>query len=67
MTSKSKVATIFPIFKSLVETQFTHKVKFLRIDGGGKYCNQTMANYLAKADIIHQTTCPYIKQQNGVA
>lgn len=66
MKSKSEVLFLFQQFKSLVENQFPDKIKFLRTDGEGEYCNHTMVEYLAKANIIHQTTFPYTPQQNGV-
>jgi transposase InsO family protein len=39
----------------------------LRSDNGGEYTSHKFKEYLAKHGIIHQTSCPYTPQQNGVA
>ncbi|KAL0642233.1 hypothetical protein Bca4012_102511 [Brassica carinata] len=42
-------------------------VKVLRSDNGGEYISNAFKNHLAKHGIVHQTSCPYTPQQNGVA
>lgn len=46
-----------------METQFAHKIKCIRTDDGGEYCNHTMVEYLTKVSIVHQITCPYTPQK----
>ncbi|XP_010481078.1 PREDICTED: uncharacterized protein LOC104759901 [Camelina sativa] len=36
-------------------------------DNGGEYTSHAFKQYLANHGIIHQTSCPYTPQQNGVA
>ncbi|KAL0641206.1 hypothetical protein Bca4012_103214 [Brassica carinata] len=42
-------------------------VKVLRSDNGGEYISNAFKSHLAKHGIVHQTSCPYTPQQNGVA
>ncbi|XP_010496878.1 PREDICTED: uncharacterized protein LOC104773906 [Camelina sativa] len=42
-------------------------VKVLRSDNGGEYTSHKFKEHLAKHGILHQTSCPYTPQQNGVA
>ncbi|KAG7547985.1 Integrase catalytic core [Arabidopsis suecica] len=39
----------------------------LRTDNGGEYTSHKFKEHLAKHGIMHQTSCPYTPQQNGVA
>jgi hypothetical protein len=50
-----------------VELFTGHKIKTLRSDGGGEYMSYQLADYLADAGILHQTSCPNSSQQNGIA
>ncbi|KAM2296216.1 hypothetical protein ACFX1S_035911 [Malus domestica] len=38
-----------------------------RSDNGGEYVNSELRAFLDHHGIVHQTTCPYTPQQNGVA
>jgi transposase InsO family protein len=67
LTSKDKVFEAFTNFQTYVFNQYSAKVKILRTDNGGEYTSQTFKSSLARHGIIHQTTCPYTPQQNGVA
>ncbi|XP_010480845.1 PREDICTED: uncharacterized protein LOC104759633 [Camelina sativa] len=44
-----------------------NSIKILRSDNGGEYTSHAFKQYLAKYGILHQTSCPYTPQQNGVA
>lgn len=67
LKSKDQVTDYFRIFKSLVENQSGKKIKILRTDNGGEYCNKKLSNFLKSSGIVHQTSCPYSPQQNGKA
>lgn len=67
LKNKSEVSSHFVNFKTLVENQTGLRIKVLRTDQGTEYCNKTLSDYLKKAGIIHQTTCPYSPSQNGVS
>lgn len=63
---KSEIFSIFKNFKAMVENQQNKKIKVLRTDNGGEFCNKEMENYLLKEGIIHQKTNAYTPEQNGV-
>ncbi|RVX04774.1 Retrovirus-related Pol polyprotein from transposon TNT 1-94 [Vitis vinifera] len=50
----------------MIETQYNAKVRVLHSDNGGEYQSSDVQKYLEGHDIIHQTTCSNIPQQNGV-
>lgn len=64
---KSEVFPKFLEFKALVENQCSKKIKILRSDNGGEYTGKHFSEFLEKSGIIHQKTCPYTPEQNGVA
>lgn len=39
----------------------------LRIDNGKEYINYAVRQLLERSGIVHETTAPYIPEQNGVA
>ena len=53
-------------FKSMAETQFSSKLKILRLDGGGEYVSKEFESYLSVCGILHQLSYPYTPQQNGL-
>jgi hypothetical protein len=63
MRTKSEVPHIFSRFKAQVENLFSTTIKTLRTDGGTEY----LPIHTQFPHIIHQTTCPYIPEQNGLA
>jgi hypothetical protein len=67
LKAKSEAFEAFKRLRAYLELSTGRRVKTLRTDGGGEYLSQPMAEYLADAGILHQTTCPNSSQQNGVA
>ncbi|CAM8951616.1 unnamed protein product [Rhodiola kirilowii] len=66
MKQKSEVADhIFQFFK-MVHTQFGHKIKVLRSDNGTEFCNSRVGDFLKTQGTLHQTSCVYTPQQNGI-
>ncbi|RVW22830.1 Retrovirus-related Pol polyprotein from transposon TNT 1-94 [Vitis vinifera] len=51
----------------MIETRYNAKVRVLRSDNGGEYQSSDLQKYLEGHDSIHQTSCSYTPQQNGVA
>jgi Reverse transcriptase (RNA-dependent DNA polymerase)/Integrase core domain len=60
---KSDVCHVFFTFKSQVENLLNHTIKILRTDGDTQFKPITKQF----PQILHQTSCPYTPQQNGVA
>ncbi|KAL1220949.1 Retrovirus-related Pol polyprotein from transposon RE1 [Cardamine amara subsp. amara] len=67
MPSKSHVLDAFSKFYNYVLTQFGTKIKVLRSDNGGEYTSNAFKKFVGKLGIVHQTSCAYTPQQNGVA
>ncbi|KAF8048140.1 hypothetical protein N665_2645s0001 [Sinapis alba] len=61
------VLDAFINFQAYVTNHYNATVKVLRSDNGGEYTSHAFKNHLAKHGIVHQTSCPYTPQQNGVA
>ena len=64
---KSDVTSVVKEVLTCLERQTNHKVRVVRTDGGGEYCNQDMEAYLKGQGIVHQRTTAYTPQQNGKA
>ena len=67
LKKKCNALEAFKIWQKEVETQTGHKVKAIRTDNGGEYCNKEFTDYLQSAGIRHYTTNVYSPQENGVA
>lgn len=50
-----------------VSTQFNKIVKVVRTDNGTEFVNSVCEDMFKKLGIVHQRTCAYSPQQNGVA
>jgi transposase InsO family protein len=67
LKNKSEVFSQFVDFCNYVENQFDTKIKIFRSDNGTEFVNQNFANLFKEKGILHQTTCVYTPQQNGVS
>lgn len=65
--NKSMVFNCFMNFKTYAEKHTGKQIKVFRTDNGTEYCNLNFANFLKKHGIVHQTSCPYTPQQNGLS
>ncbi|KAL0745175.1 hypothetical protein Bca101_100791 [Brassica carinata] len=65
--SKDRVLDAFKNFQAYVTNHYHAKIKIFRSDNGGEYTSHAFKSHLAKHGIVHQTSCPYTPQQNGVA
>lgn len=65
--NKSQVFDCFVKYKNLVENQLNRKIKKIRSDNGGEYCNAKFQRLCDESGIIHQKSCPHTPQQNGLA
>ncbi|XP_058003648.1 uncharacterized protein LOC131180063 [Hevea brasiliensis] len=50
----------------LISSPFDAMVKIIRTDNGVEFVNSNFAQLVSDRDIIHQRTCPYTPQQNGI-
>ena len=63
---KSNDLQTIKAFVSLVEKQFQTKLKTIRSDNGLEFTSSEVVHLFQTKGIIHQKTCPYTPQQNGV-
>ena len=67
MTLKSQAFMIFKQFQTLVEVQFSCKIKTFQSDGGSEFTSNQFQSHLHTSGIRHQMSCPYTPSQNGRA
>lgn len=65
--SKDEVYNLFVSYVILILNQFKCSIKTVRSDNGTEFVNNKMSNLFSSLGIIHQTTCAYTPQQNGIA
>ena len=63
---KSDVCDVFRSFHQMIATQFNTYIKVIRSDNEGEYFKTELIKFMNSNGILHQTTCPYSQQQNGV-
>ncbi|KAK1260381.1 hypothetical protein QJS04_geneDACA002146 [Acorus gramineus] len=67
MHSRSELLPIYKSFATMVETQFSKRIKVFRSDCGGEYCSRAFRDFLSSQGTLPQLSTPYAHQQNGVA
>jgi len=67
MKNCSELFSIFQIFYNEIKNQFGISIRILHSDNGHEYLSHSFKNFMASHGILHQTSCAYIPQQNGVA
>ncbi|CAI7772797.1 unnamed protein product [Closterium sp. NIES-54] len=64
---KSDVLWEFKKWLVLVERQTKKSVLMLRSDQGGEFLGKEFTDFVVGKGIVHDLTCPYTPQQNGMA
>ena len=64
---KSELSIVIPHFYSLIQTQFSTPIRRFRSDNAKDYVNSTLTTFFNTHGIIHETSYPYTRQQNGLA
>ncbi|CAI7856393.1 unnamed protein product [Closterium sp. NIES-54] len=67
VTKKSDVLREFQKWLVLVERQVKKSVLMLRSDWGGEFLGKEVTDFVDGKGIVHDLTCPYTPQQNGMA
>jgi len=67
MKHRSELFHIFQSFFNEIKTQFGVSIRVLRSDNGREYLSHSFKQFMASHGILHQTSCAYTPQQNGVA
>lgn len=66
LSDKACVHSILSDFKNYIKNHFAVSIKTDRSDNGTEFVNQKVDSLLKSYGILHQTTCPYSPQQNGI-
>ncbi|GJQ95847.1 ribonuclease H-like domain-containing protein [Tanacetum coccineum] len=64
--SKDEVYHFIIVFNNLIKNQFNKKIKVFRSDNGTEFVNQNVNKFCDDKGIVHQTSCAYTPQQNGI-
>ncbi|CAI7774842.1 unnamed protein product [Closterium sp. NIES-53] len=67
LTWKSDALEKFETWLTMVERQCELTVKMIRSDRGGEFLGGDFTAFLDKRCIVHDQTCPYTPQHNGMA
>ncbi|CAI7731901.1 unnamed protein product [Closterium sp. NIES-53] len=67
VAKKSDVLLEFQKWLVLVERQTKKSVLMLRSDRGGEFIGKKFTNFVDGKGIVHDLTCPYTPEQNGMA
>ena len=66
LKSKAYVCVALDYFLRFVKTQFDKMVRMVRSDNGTEFMNSVCATLFKERGTVHQRSCPYTPQQNGV-
>ena len=66
-TQAELLFSIFHKFHAEVRTQFNTSIRILRSDNDKEYLYEPCSFFFASHEILHQSSCAYTRQQNGVA
>lgn len=66
LKTKSQAIKAIKMFLNMVFIQFDKLIKIITTDNGTEFINSQCQNLSAKRGILHQKTCAYTPQQNGV-
>ena len=64
---KSEVTLKIKQFVQMIERQFEKGIKVIRTDNAKDFINHDLQTFYANLGIVHETSCVYTPQQNGVA
>ncbi|XP_060190846.1 uncharacterized protein LOC132620168 [Lycium barbarum] len=64
--SQIKTSDRLEMFFRLVKNQYDKTIKVIRTDNGSEFLNNTCITMFQELGIIHQRTCVYTPQKNGV-
>lgn len=64
---KSDMVNVLRNFLKMIKTQFQAVVQVVMTDNGSEFVNTAFVELLSAMGILHQRSCVYTPQQNGVA
>jgi len=66
MKNRSELFSIFQIFYNEVKNQFGISILILHSDTRNEFLSHSFKNFMTFHDLLHQTSCAYTPQQNGI-
>ena len=67
MKHRSKILSIFTSFFNEIKNQFDKTIEVLRSGNAKEYVSSSLSSFSSSQGILHQSTCPYTPQENGIA
>ena len=67
MKTRVELFSIFKKFHAEIRTQFNTSIRILRSDNAKEYFSTPFSSFMSSHEILHQSSCAYTPQQNGVA
>ena len=67
MKSRTELFSVFQKFFAEIRNQFNTSIRILRSDNALEYLSAPFSVFLSSHGILHQSSCAYTPQQNGVA
>ncbi|RVW50235.1 Retrovirus-related Pol polyprotein from transposon TNT 1-94 [Vitis vinifera] len=67
MKNRAELFSIFQKFYAEIQTQFNVSIRVLRSDNAREYFSTPFTSFMSQHGILHQSSCAYTPQQNGVA
>ena len=67
MKTQVELFSIFQKFHAEICTQFNTSICILRSDNAKKYFPTPFSSFMSSYEILHQSSCAYTPQHNGVA
>ena len=67
MKTQAKLFSIFEKFHAEIHTQFNTFIRILRSDNAKEYFSMSFSSFMSSHEILHQSSCAYTPQPNGVA
>ena len=67
MKTRVELFSIFQKFLAEIRTQFNTSIYILRSDNAKEYFSTPFSYFMSSHGILHQSSCAYTPQQNGVA
>ena len=66
MKTRAELFSIFQKFHAEVRTQFNTLIRILRSDNVKEYLSEPLSSFMSSHGILHQSSCAYTPQHNGV-
>ena len=66
MKRRTELFSVFQKFFAEICNQFHTSIRILRSDNALEYLSAHFSNFLSSNRILHQSSCAYTPQQNGV-